>query len=57
MLILRNVSRSLRKSHNAFNMSKENSDQRREISSDIERQDEIGQATRAAVGKEAFDLY
>lgn len=41
----------------AFNMSKENSDQRREISSDIERQDEVGQATRAAVGKEAFDLY
>src|SRR5262249_26960230 len=31
--------------------------QRREISSDIERQDEIGQATRAAIGKEAFDLY
>ncbi len=41
----------------AFNMSKENSHQRREISSDIERQDEIGQTTRAAVGKEAFDLY
>ena len=41
----------------AFNMSKENTHQRREISSDIERQDEIGQATRAAVGKEAFDLY
>jgi 2-polyprenyl-6-methoxyphenol hydroxylase-like FAD-dependent oxidoreductase len=41
----------------AFNMSKENTHQRREISNDIERQDEIGRATRAAVGKEAFDLY
>src|SRR5215472_2524712 len=41
----------------AFNMSKENTNQRREISSDIERQDEVGQTTRAAVGKEAFDLY
>jgi 2-polyprenyl-6-methoxyphenol hydroxylase-like FAD-dependent oxidoreductase len=41
----------------AFDMSKENTHQRREISGDIERQDEIGQATRAAVGKEAFDLY
>ena len=41
----------------AFNMSQENTHQRREISSDIERQDEIGRATRAAVGKEAFDLY
>ena len=41
----------------AFNMSEENTHQRREISSDIERQDEIGQVSRAAVGKEAFDLY
>src|SRR5262249_49769219 len=38
----------------AFNMSKENTYQRCEISSDIERQDEVGQATRAVVGKEAF---
>ena len=41
----------------AFNMSKVNTNQRREISSDIERQDEVGRTTRAAVGKEAFDLY
>ena len=41
----------------AFDMSEENTHQRREISSDIERQDEIGEATRAAVGKEALDLY
>ena len=41
----------------AFDMSEENTHQRREISSDIERQDEIGEATRAVVGKEALDLY
>jgi 2-polyprenyl-6-methoxyphenol hydroxylase-like FAD-dependent oxidoreductase len=41
----------------AFNMSQQVSQQRREISSDIERQDEVGEATRATIGKEAFDLY
>jgi 2-polyprenyl-6-methoxyphenol hydroxylase-like FAD-dependent oxidoreductase len=41
----------------AFGMSKEISQQRREISADIERQDEVGETTRAAIGKEAYDLY
>jgi 2-polyprenyl-6-methoxyphenol hydroxylase-like FAD-dependent oxidoreductase len=41
----------------AFNMAKEVSQQRREISADIERQDEIGAAARAALGREAYDLY
>jgi 2-polyprenyl-6-methoxyphenol hydroxylase-like FAD-dependent oxidoreductase len=44
-------------SHFAFNISKEVSHQRREISADIERQDELGEATRAAIGKEAYNLY
>jgi 2-polyprenyl-6-methoxyphenol hydroxylase-like FAD-dependent oxidoreductase len=44
-------------SHFAFNMSKEVSHQRREISSDIERDDEAGDATRARLGQEAYDLY
>ena len=33
------------------------SQQRREISADIERDDELGEATRAQIGKEAYDLY
>lgn len=41
----------------AFNMAKDVSQQRREVSSDIERQDEIGEAARAALGREAYDLY
>ena len=41
----------------AFNMAKEVSQQRREITADIERQDAVGDATRAAIGKEAYDLY
>jgi 2-polyprenyl-6-methoxyphenol hydroxylase-like FAD-dependent oxidoreductase len=44
-------------SHFAFNMSKSISQQRREISADIERDDELGEATRAQIGKEAYDLY
>ena len=44
-------------SHFAFNMSKQISHQRREISPDIERDDELGEATRAQIGKEAYDLY
>src|SRR5262249_34908222 len=41
----------------AFDMAKEVSQQRREITADIERQDAVGDATRAAIGKEAYDLY
>src|SRR5215470_5741437 len=41
----------------AFSMAKDVSQQRREVSSDIERRDEIGEATRAALGREAYDLY
>ena len=41
----------------AFNMSKAVSQQRREISADIERDDEVGEATRARIGQEAYDLY
>jgi 2-polyprenyl-6-methoxyphenol hydroxylase-like FAD-dependent oxidoreductase len=41
----------------AFNMSAQVSQQRREISADIEREDSIGEATRAMIGKEAYDLY
>jgi 2-polyprenyl-6-methoxyphenol hydroxylase-like FAD-dependent oxidoreductase len=41
----------------AFNMAKEVSQQRREISADIERQDAIGEATRTTIGREAYDLY
>jgi len=44
-------------SHFAFNMAKEVSQQRREITADIERHDAVGDATRAAIGKEAYDLY
>jgi hypothetical protein len=40
-----------------FNMAKKVSQQRREISADIERQDAVGEATRAAIGREAYDLY
>jgi 2-polyprenyl-6-methoxyphenol hydroxylase-like FAD-dependent oxidoreductase len=41
----------------AFNMSKQVSQQRREISADIERGDAVGEAVRAQIGKEAYDLY
>jgi 2-polyprenyl-6-methoxyphenol hydroxylase-like FAD-dependent oxidoreductase len=41
----------------AFSMAKDVSQQRREVSSDIERQDEVGEAARAALGGEAYDLY
>jgi 2-polyprenyl-6-methoxyphenol hydroxylase-like FAD-dependent oxidoreductase len=41
----------------AFNMSKSISHQRREISADIERYDAVGEATRAQIGREAYDLY
>src|SRR6516225_977093 len=41
----------------AFNMAKEVSQQRREISADIERQDAVGEATRTTIGREAYDLY
>src|SRR5262249_41505520 len=41
----------------AFNIAKDVSQQRREVSSDIERQDEIGEGARAALGREAYDLY
>jgi hypothetical protein len=44
-------------SHFAFKMAKEVSQQRREISPDIERQDAVGEATRKRMGKEAYDLY
>jgi 2-polyprenyl-6-methoxyphenol hydroxylase-like FAD-dependent oxidoreductase len=44
-------------SHFAFKMAKEVSQQRREISADIERRDTIGEATRARIGKEAYSLY
>jgi 2-polyprenyl-6-methoxyphenol hydroxylase-like FAD-dependent oxidoreductase len=41
----------------AFAMAKEVSQQRREIPADIERGDAVGEATRARIGKEAYDLY
>jgi hypothetical protein len=41
----------------AFNMSKEVSHQRREIAADIERADAAGDAARARLGQEAYDLY
>jgi 2-polyprenyl-6-methoxyphenol hydroxylase-like FAD-dependent oxidoreductase len=44
-------------SHFAFKMSKEVSHQRREISADIERDDDVGEGTRARLGQEAYDLY
>jgi 2-polyprenyl-6-methoxyphenol hydroxylase-like FAD-dependent oxidoreductase len=40
----------------AFNMSKSISHQRREISADIERDDAVGETTRAQIGREAYDL-
>lgn len=44
-------------SHFAFKMAKEVSQQRREISADIERVDLVGEATRATIGRESYDLY
>jgi 2-polyprenyl-6-methoxyphenol hydroxylase-like FAD-dependent oxidoreductase len=41
----------------AFNMAKQVSQQRREISADIERHDAVGEAMRAQIGREAYDLY
>lgn len=41
----------------AFNMAKQVSQQRREISADIERDDATGEAVRAQIGREAYDLY
>ena len=41
----------------AFKMAKEVSQQRREISPAIEQQDATGEAMRAKIGKEAYDLY
>ena len=41
----------------AFDTAKDVSRQRRGVSADIERQDEIGEVTRAALGREAYDLY
>ncbi len=41
----------------AFRMSQQNSQQRREISADIERKDSIGEAVRATIGKQGYDLY
>lgn len=41
----------------AFHMSQQNSQQRREISADIERDDAVGEAARATIGKQAYDLY
>ena len=44
-------------SHFAFNMAKQVSQQRREISADIERADASGETMRAKIGQEAYDLY
>jgi 2-polyprenyl-6-methoxyphenol hydroxylase-like FAD-dependent oxidoreductase len=41
----------------AFKMAQQVSQQRREISADIERADAVGEATRAQIGREAYDLY
>ena len=41
----------------AFNMAKQVSQQRREISADIERDDTVGETMRARIGQEAYDLY
>src|SRR5690349_22126500 len=38
-------------------MAKQISHQRREISADIERDDAVGETTRAQIGREAYDLY
>jgi 2-polyprenyl-6-methoxyphenol hydroxylase-like FAD-dependent oxidoreductase len=43
-------------SHFAFKMAKQISAQRREISADIERDDAIGEAMRAKIGRETYDL-
>jgi 2-polyprenyl-6-methoxyphenol hydroxylase-like FAD-dependent oxidoreductase len=43
-------------SHFAFTMAKQISAQRREISADIERDDAIGEAMRARIGRETYDL-
>src|SRR4029079_988518 len=43
-------------SHFAFAMAKQISAQRREISADIERDDAVGEATRARIGRESYDL-
>ena len=43
-------------SHFAYNMAKQVSQQRREISPDIERDDTFGDAVRAQIGREAYDL-
>ena len=43
-------------SHFAFTMAKQISAQRREISADIERDDAVGEATRAKIGRESYDL-
>src|SRR5499427_4961636 len=44
-------------SHFAFAIAKEVSQQRRKISVDIERTDASGEAMRAKIGQEAYDLY
>lgn len=41
----------------AFEMNKQNSAQRREVPAEIEREDETGDAVRAAFGRDAYDLY
>src|SRR5262249_27097696 len=41
----------------AFAMAQQNSQQRRKISADIERDDAVGEAARAEIGKQARDLY
>jgi 2-polyprenyl-6-methoxyphenol hydroxylase-like FAD-dependent oxidoreductase len=41
----------------AFSMAKQVSQQRREISADIERDDAVGEAMRAQIGREAHGLY
>src|SRR5262249_15486951 len=41
----------------AFAMAQQNSQQRRKISADIERDDPVGEAARAEIGKQARDLY
>jgi hypothetical protein len=43
-------------SHFAFTMAKQISAQRREISADIERDDAVGEAMRARIGRESYDL-
>jgi hypothetical protein len=43
-------------SHFAFTMAKQISAQRREIAADIERDDAVGEAMRARIGRETYDL-